>query len=386
MDTKVTPRWSDKELLIPDEIEQRQIFYMMKKGSSWTRWNRALGYYRKWAEIAENSVREADNSGLLAAGQSTILYSRYVKILQGLALFEEGVTRLGKGDKRVFLYNEANAFFKRAWMPVDYWQTLRYKAEFGDAEWKETTPYGKEFFKALDDLCNAGETGGFAGEPRELDSPASVYYHLWYPIFLPRLPYPDPLPELPKPKEEVIIATGERVPYSGIWEPLDENTGQLIGVMNYLHGSASASTYQKSFVDYSDEYCGFSKEIISVRWRLIWRDDRYEDGAIPEEEKSYTFVCPVPEGVERMFNADPLKYIKKHNLPHPFLTGAHHVLNRAEGGEACPREGYWWSPADKEGKTHLFKKGDLLPIFHSREYAETYWLWAGQDEDDDDEE
>ncbi|MDR0702013.1 MAG: immunity 71 family protein [Azoarcus sp.] len=238
----IPPR-SHGDILVPNELEQRQIFHLIKKGSSWTAWNRQLSYYRKWAEIAENSVREADNSGLFATDESDIYYRDYVDILKELAIFEEGVTRLGKGDKRVFLYNEANAFFIRSWNQATYWQIFRNKANNGEIRWAEKTPYRKEFFKALDELGDSGAgCGRFAIEGEDMNNPASVYYHLWYPIFLPRLPYPDPLPELPKPKEEVIIATGERVPYSGIWEPLDENTGQLIGVMNYLHGSASAST------------------------------------------------------------------------------------------------------------------------------------------------
>jgi hypothetical protein len=384
----LSERWTDRDILIPNETEQRQMFYIIKKASSWTAWNRILGYYQKWAEVAENSVREADNSGLLASEQSTITYQRYVDILKGLAVFEEGVNRLGKGDKRVFTYNEANAFFARAIKEATYWQTLRYKAKYGDAEWKESTPYGKEFFKVLDGLTGAySECGRFILENRLLNKPARVSYILWHPVFLPRLPYPDSLPEVMKPKKEVIVSTGELIPYSGIWEPLGEESSRLIGMMNYLHGGINAPTYKKSFIDFGIEEFGYNDdEIINVAWRLIWRDDRYEDGTIPEAEKNYKFVRPALEGMEGAFDVDPLEYIKKHNLPHPFLTGAHRVLNRAEGGEACPREGYWWSPADKEGKTHLFKKGDLLPIFHSREYAETYWLWAGQDEDDDDEE
>ncbi|MDR2092787.1 MAG: immunity 71 family protein [Azoarcus sp.] len=380
MDTAVTPRWADRDILIPNELEQRQIFYMMKKGSSWTRWNRALGYYRKWAEIAENSVREADNSGLLAIPEKCyITYQRYVKILQGLAVYEEGVRRLRKGDRRVFLDSEAYAFFERAWLTVDYWQTFRDKVNIGDIRGGDDTPYWDGFIKALNDLCNAGEMGGFSLDaPNE---PANLRYYLWHAVFLSRLPYPDPLPDLPeRPKKDVIIATGEPVPFSGIWEPLDKDEDQLWGVMNYLHGETKAPTYRESFIDHSNEITGYGDDIIPVRWRLLWRDDRYLDGTIPEEEKDYIFVCPEPEGQERMFNADPLKYLKRHNLPNPFLVGAcHRRGERVEGGEPCPRDGYWWSPANKS-QGRIFRKGEIMPIITSREYAESYWLWGGETE------
>ncbi|MDR2092785.1 MAG: immunity 71 family protein [Azoarcus sp.] len=371
-------RWTDRDILIPNELEERQIFHLLKKGSSWTRWNRQLGYYQRWAEITENSVREADNNNLLATHKSDILYEHYVNILKGLATFEEGVNRLRKGDKRVFLYSEDYAFFVRALSPINYWLTFLSKINCGDYRWAEKTPYREEFFKALDDLCHAGETAGFSGEPRDPDTPASLRYHLWHAVFLSRLPYPDPLPELPKrPKKDAIVATGERVPCSGIWEPLDMEEDQLFGVMNYLHGETKAPTFRQTFIDHTEERFGYNEDIINVRWRLIWRDDRYEDGTIPEEEKDYIFVRPVPEGAEDPFGTDGLEYIKKHHLPHPFLAGARRKTDRVEGGEPCPRDGYWWSPANKS-QGRIFRKGEIMPIITSREYAESYWLWGGE--------
>jgi hypothetical protein len=50
---------------------------------------------------------------------------------------------------------------------------------------------------------------------------------------------------------------------------------------------------------------------------------------------------------------------------------------RAEGGEVCPREGYWWSPAN-QSKGRVFKKGEIMPIVTSTEYATCYWLWGGE--------
>jgi hypothetical protein len=53
---------------------------------------------------------------------------------------------------------------------------------------------------------------------------------------------------------------------------------------------------------------------------------------------------------------------------------------RAEGGQPCPREGYWWSPADKD-KARIFKKGQIMPIVTSTEYGSCYWLWSGDIEE-----
>jgi hypothetical protein len=380
MDTKVTPRWSDRDILVPNDLEQRQIFHLLKKGSSLTAWKRRLAYFQKWAEITENSVRKADNSGLLAADESNIRYQDYVDILKELAIYEEGVTRLAKGDKRVFLYSEAYAFFVRSRRQASYWREFWNRLNTGEIRGGEKTPYRDEFFKALDDFSNGGEYAGFSLEPRDLDEPANLSYDLWHPIFLPKLPYPDPLPELPKPpKREVIVPTGKPVPFSGIWEPLDLEDNQLTGVMNYLHGETKAPTYEQTFIDHTDEEYGYDCDIIDVNWRLLWRDDRYEDGTIPEEEKDYIFVCPVPEGVQNPFSVETFDYIEENHIPNPFLLGARRAIDSVNGGQPCPREGYWWSPAVKSG-SRFFKKGEIMPKITSTEYAESYWLWGGEAE------
>ena len=117
-------------LLLPNEQERKQMFYLLKKHSSWTAWNRILGYYQKWADVTEESVRQADNNGLLPKrnhppdystppgviedmGETSIYTSDLVKILKGLALFDEGVRRLARGDKRVFTADEATGFLFR---------------------------------------------------------------------------------------------------------------------------------------------------------------------------------------------------------------------------------------------------------------------------------
>ena len=378
-----TMRREAGDILVPNELERRQIFFHLKKASSYTGNKRILDFFQKWADVTEASVREADNSGMLALhdpqtgktigeDKTSIEYSRYVGILKALATFEEGVTRLGRGDKRVFTYSEANGFFMRAWTKVSYWSELKNRVEQGEIGWQEATPYNKEFFKAFDDLCAAGSECHGIGE---VDN-APMSYGLWEAVFLSRLPYPDPLPEVPEPKENIVVKTGEQVPCSGIWEPMEE--GRCVGSMNYLLGDTRAPKYTKTFLDPSDTNYGYDYAgYIEVVWRLIWRDDRYEDGTIPEEEKSYPFLCPVPEGVEDPYDQVPLEYIRKHNLPHPFLANRRQVQDRVEGGQPCPKEGFWWSPANKS-KGRIFKKGEIMPIVESTEYGICYWLWGGK--------
>lgn len=50
-------------LLLPDELERRQMFHQLKKQSSFTAWNRLFELYQAWADVTERSVREADSKG-----------------------------------------------------------------------------------------------------------------------------------------------------------------------------------------------------------------------------------------------------------------------------------------------------------------------------------
>lgn len=42
---------------LPNELERRQIIYWLKRISSYTAWNRILGFYRAWAKVTEKAYR-----------------------------------------------------------------------------------------------------------------------------------------------------------------------------------------------------------------------------------------------------------------------------------------------------------------------------------------
>ena len=48
---------------------------------------------------------------------------------------------------------------------------------------------------------------------------------------------------------------------------------------------------------------------------------------------------------------------------------------RVEGGQPCPRTGFWETPA-KSNSRSLFKQGDIMPIFEASEYGHTIWQWS----------
>jgi hypothetical protein len=247
----------------------------------------------------------------------------------------------------------------------------------------------KEFFEAFEDFCDVTrECGRNILDREQFHEPeynaAPLCYSLHQMVFLPQLPYPDPLPELPEIYEVVEIETGEEIPCTGIWQPVKD--GQPICTMNYLHGGTLARQSTQLYkVDPNndtldrEEYFtideGFIYELKDVTWRLLWRDDRYEDGTIPEEEKDYQFVEPSPEGAENYYSTvyqAAAKYLLRHNLQNPLLDDVRPENMRCEGGEACPQDGFWWTPASDPGQGH-FKKGDVMPNYPHSKYGATIW-------------
>ncbi len=48
---------------------------------------------------------------------------------------------------------------------------------------------------------------------------------------------------------------------------------------------------------------------------------------------------------------------------------------RVEGGQTCPKEGTWFSPAKADSARH-FKSGERMPVFDASEYGQTIWQWV----------
>jgi hypothetical protein len=414
-----SPVLSPENLLLPNNLERRRIFHLLKKSSSYTAWKRIFGFWQKWVDVTERSVKEASERGLLPKTvyplgytsqpdkemnmcETSIHHSDYVRILKNLALVREGVTRLSKGDKRVFTHNNAHGLFSKAGLELDDWDSFKdwidsrgtiweeEKSYSRYSDWKEGTPLTDEFFEAMRQAQWASdECGRYIIEQRDFDTPALFSYGLWEIVFLPKLPYPAVLPEVPEPEEDIVTKTGSAVAYSGIWEPVvgaatkgfifKKAVGPFtrVGPLNYLHAGTLAPLLRQTYRNPKDKKLGCDSVQTKVTWRLIWRDDRYEDGTIPEEEKEYRFVRPVQSGEEDFFDVDPWKYLRAHDFPNPFHIKP--TTCTVPGGNPCTKEGWWWTPAgiSSDIGRRYFKKGEIMPDFKS-DYGMVIWQWIGR--------
>ncbi|WP_199098646.1 Imm71 family immunity protein [Dyella sp. ASV21] len=312
-------------VMLPDDHERQQIFYWLKRISSYSAWNRILDYYRAWAAVSEKSVQAASERGLSA--KTDVPESDLVRTLKGLAHCEEGVRRLRRGDKRVFQYN-AEGEFVMAGCALSAWGTTMYRASVGDIRIDEnSTPYWQEFDFARTQLSEAwGECSQKIIESQYIDDPAPNSYNPIMRGALRDMCFPADMMEIPDPEKHTLVTTDGIIPFSGIWEPVDLTKSDLhplhgdqipsareisvAGTMNYLHGGSKAPLLRR--------VNNGKGERIPAVWRLLWRDDRYEDGTIPEEERGYVFqqpdparLAPEPEelrGGMRVWSDEPCPY------------------------------------------------------------------------------
>lgn len=371
--------------LVPNDDERKKIFYWVKKSSSYTAWERAGRYYKAWLDVFREAYRETVDHPHPEHGQ-LIADSDFVFVLTGYACFEEAVARLKRGDKTPFKFLGVKGHFSESWRPAGYWNKARSKGEDGDIEVTEMySPYWPQISDRLTQLSRTyGEVANPVLERKHTDVPAPIYFEPTEsgPNFLsqPRkdvietAPYAQvafpstPLPPVPAPKENILIATGTPVPCSGIWEPVkaDLSPGfiglfrkpvvppdgkfEVIGSMNYLHQGSPAPT-----MAIADD--GPRREGVPVVWRLLWEDTRYRDGVIPDEEKNYVFFEPRQEFLTP-------------SVPGWIESPEDLVMTRSSGDDA-PCSGVW-AAQDFLHVRVTVREGQRLPKHEGRDITWVY--------------
>jgi len=179
------------------------------------------------------------------------------------------------------------------------------------------------------------------------------------------MPFPPELARVPDPIDDTFVKTGRWVKFAGIWEPISLEKVQktslldwfkrapdpappftLAGAMNYLHAYSSAPQIMIETVDgpvHSD-----------TTWRLLWRDDRYLAGIVPEHEADYRFTKPPEPPIRR-----------------PVVSESGQT-SWAQSGTTTWVSGTWLVEFDLHASVKLVK-GDKLPLHLGRTVD---WLLA----------
>ena len=164
------------------------------------------------------------------------------------------------------------------------------------------------------------------------------------------------------------LRSGQIVPCSGIWEPVSvkwsggfvglfkkaespEGTERPIeGAMAYLYGNHLAQNRDSA---------GSGRDGASTTWRLIWRDDRYEDGSIPAEEAGYSFVMPGS---------------RPRPAPDLIAEGKWSEIVVAHPGESFNLSGRWAVKDDLSAWGELYA-GQPVPQHNGHDVD---WVWCGR--------
>ena len=364
--------------LIPTAIERQKIFYHLKKISSYTAWNRVLGYYKAWAKIFEKSVIEAEDAAT-PDKPAEITTQKLISLLKGLSACEKSVELLRQGNKSPIRY-DGLACFAVAERPLGYWREHAMHYEDGDIAFHpERVPYWDEIKEAkrqvsmawyelenILETSDTNDTAPFIFYPEDRD-----YYFNGVPNILdngrvvPPFHFPPNLPEVPDPKEVVLIKNGDTVPFSGIYEPIkiDEPKRKLVSLFSKPVGPTGPFEVVGSMnyfvVNSNASHIGEGRTVEPTTWRLLWKDDRYLDGTIPAEEAGYVFnePCPLRKAVPYSTTYTPT---------------AQEMILSVQSNMPVEKAGVWAVLEDLQER-RVFKVGDVFPFHQGRPVT---WVWV----------
>ena len=299
---------------IPTDHERRALFAWLKQASSLSAWRRLYSHHQVFVDaVAKAYVDEQSTPGM----KLTIPTDWYADVLRSQDAFYAALERLARGDRRCFAYLGAPGHFSQGILNVEWWQDMyggSYSGRNGFSP--EESPHWPEIEKVMHDCLAALSDIGVVLQDRVIDNPASVssigdYQSDPTSSIIKQLLGQSALPAVSTAViPEVLVATGKGIPCYGIWEPVrigrTSGTGRtpkglkyslvdsrevdgrtLDGCMKYLHADFAAPTI--AFQEDSPRHDGRP-----TTWRLVWRDDRYGENPMPEEENQYVFVQPVP--------------------------------------------------------------------------------------------
>jgi hypothetical protein len=150
--------------------------------------------------------------------------------------------------------------------------------------------------------------------------------------------FPTPPEQIPEyaPDTAVACATGEIVPWTGVWVP-----GTGLGTAALAFARQGIQIMQPAYeVVRVDEESGDIEEFNVVE--CTWHPVRLTGRMIPNPARQ----ASTREDLSRL---------------------------RCEADQPCPREGFWFTPASAGSRRH-FKYGEMLPEFKS-DYGLTIWQW-----------
>lgn len=350
------------KFMMTDESVRRRLFWLLQRISSYSLWQRKRNAWAQFAEKYEEALKtwsEEKTSGFDPKG--------IINIYDALRLYDEGLTDLATGNRQVW-QRKTGAFHQLA-RPVDLVESFFWGP--CHERWVHVEPYPEHIipldnlrfaaecygdnllFPPYDNVCNIFE----ADYLLDSDRYNGVFHTYPYPVFPKKL--------LPVPEgTDIIIKTGEVIPYDGIWEPVkiqynhkllviktDIRQFKNLGAYNYFIRGMNAPLQI-----YEDLLLAEGWGYRDVHWRLVWEDTRYCDGIIPDESEY-------------------------------FLHEAQGKRIQCRTGDKCPHSGQWATLAGGHQQFAYVRAGGQMPeakVFKGGYSPETFTpaSWSLLDRDD----
>ncbi|MET0322984.1 MAG: Imm71 family immunity protein [Duganella sp.] len=346
----------DGDRLVPSELERQQIFHLMQKVSSITAWRRILLLYKAWADVTKASWHEALKQGW--EEQTSLPSSELNFILEGFVAFKKGLLKLEEKNFKRFAALPLEDFIEAHRRLHLQLSTLN-RVDDGENGIDEAhTPRWQEYCEAMNAVFDAWQECSMHISAHPHFNGGLWYYNRWLIRDLQLMHFPPVLPAVPDPAIDILVRAEDFVPYAGIWEPVaapasswrDHFTDSwrprppftVVGAMKYF----SARSRAPGIMLAQDTDSNNADVKLDMAWRLLWIEDRYTDGTIPEQEAQYQFLEPE----------------RSHPKSSP-ADGAGEVW--AWSGAAAPASGRWRDEADGS-YTHLRKQGQRMGFSYGR--------------------
>lgn len=345
-----------------DESVRRKLFWLLQRLSSYSLWQRKRVTWAYFVQRYENALKTWLEDKTDGFHPRSIIWA-----YDALRLYDESLIELAQKNRRVWqiktgeffqLFHSADLVETNFYLPchergmqrelyppdVDRLKTLRLAATY----WRDNLMYPPH-----GNACNIYDAAYL------LDAEYYSYNskQLAYPVFPKNFP---PVPE----GRDIIIKTGEAVPYEGIWEPVKiQYNHNLLVIKADISGFKNLGAYSyfirgmnAPWQVYEDMLLADGWGYRDVHWRLVWEDTRYCDGVIPD--------------------------------------GSEYFLHEAQGeriqcrtGDKCPHSGQWATLAGGHQQFAYVRAGGKMPeakVFKGGYSPDTFApaSWSLLDRDD----
>ncbi|AXV70346.1 hypothetical protein CJO74_14250 [Ralstonia solanacearum] len=150
-----------------------------------------------------------------------------------------------------------------------------------------------------------------------------------------------------------------------------------------------------SFYRDTDEECINDLSRYLDSWYSAMKKTPWHDGHLNQTDKggtyvgywaieaaAATFLLELDDSSYRehlLYPKDLVDFARSFEAGHGAGDSANRLSLRCEAGEACPKSGYWMTPA-KAGSRRYFQQGEVMPTVTS-DYGSTIWQWDNDQSD-----